>query len=230
MPNHDGITATIRSIRNRVLKNREHINSELRTKYVMIDPILRALGWDTANPGRVRMEAHFPGTSVIPDYALFKGKEGIPVGIVEAKAINPDVILKLRERIRWHNHRVAEEFRRLQSGAFEEDQAGRTSLFEQETWMGLREANEEQLERYIREIGLTQGYAVLTNGDDWWVYDLRKHSSHNSRKLRDALERETSILFSNDSKAADALGILRYENKWTQSIYSWEEFLRDGEK
>ena len=38
----------------------------------MIDPMLKALGWDTSNPSQVQMEARLPQTEGIPDYALFK--------------------------------------------------------------------------------------------------------------------------------------------------------------
>jgi len=57
--------------------------SEPLTRYVLIDPVLRALGWDTEDPSQVRPE--FPTESGNPDYALLW--EGKPWIMVEAKAL-----------------------------------------------------------------------------------------------------------------------------------------------
>jgi hypothetical protein len=57
--------------------------SEALTRYVLIDPILRALGWDTEDPSQVIPE--FPTESGSPDYALLW--DGKPHIMVEAKAL-----------------------------------------------------------------------------------------------------------------------------------------------
>lgn len=57
--------------------------SEALTRYALVDPLLRALGWDTADPAQVRPE--FPTESGNPDYALLW--EGKPHIMVEAKAL-----------------------------------------------------------------------------------------------------------------------------------------------
>ena len=44
--------------------------SEALTRYALIDPLLRALGWDTEDPEQVRPE--FPTKEGRPDYALLK--------------------------------------------------------------------------------------------------------------------------------------------------------------
>ena len=228
MQRHDSITATIRSIRKTALENGEYISSELRTKQVMTDPILRALGWDTSNPSEVQMEARLPQTASIPDYALFKNNPKTPVGILEAKTLNPVVVPRLKDRIQQHEHRVLEAFRNLRFGRFDEDQTNRNTLFDQETWAGLKEAHEAQLEKYVREIGMTAGYGILTNGDDWWIYDIQEYSG-SKEGLRRALVRETSILFEENSKAARDLEIIRRDSNWGGTTLQWSEFLRENE-
>lgn len=57
--------------------------SEALTRYALIDPILCALGWDTADPAQVRPE--FATESGNPDYALLW--DGKPHIMIEAKAL-----------------------------------------------------------------------------------------------------------------------------------------------
>jgi hypothetical protein len=61
--------------------------SEALTRYALIDPILRALGWDTEDPEQVRPE--FPTETGKPDYALIW--EGKPRIMVEAKPLGADL-------------------------------------------------------------------------------------------------------------------------------------------
>ena len=60
MPGTETIRRAVQSVRNRVQRDNGYINSESRTKYVLIDPLLRALGWDTADLARVKMEFRCP--------------------------------------------------------------------------------------------------------------------------------------------------------------------------
>lgn len=60
MPGTETICRAVQSVRNRVQRDNGYINSESRTKYVLIDPLLRALGWDTADLARVKMEFRCP--------------------------------------------------------------------------------------------------------------------------------------------------------------------------
>ena len=60
MPGIENIRRAVQSVRNRVQRDNGYINSEIRTKYVLIDPLLRALGRDTADPARVKMEFRCP--------------------------------------------------------------------------------------------------------------------------------------------------------------------------
>ena len=63
------------------------LNSFLATRYALVDPILRALGWDTADPEQVRPE--FPTETGKPDYALIG--EGKPLIMVEAKSLGTNL-------------------------------------------------------------------------------------------------------------------------------------------
>lgn len=58
--------------------------SEALTRYALVDPLLRGLGWDTGDPNQVIPE--YPVTNGSADYALF-GQSMKPAVIVEAKKL-----------------------------------------------------------------------------------------------------------------------------------------------
>lgn len=58
--------------------------NEAATRAVLIDPILRALGWDTANPYMVEVEKTLAQTRV--DYALYDHNADVKI-VVEAKSL-----------------------------------------------------------------------------------------------------------------------------------------------
>ncbi len=62
--------------------------NEAATRSVLIDPILRALGWDTANTNMVEVEKTM--NSVRADYALYDSN-ALPQIIVEAKALGTNL-------------------------------------------------------------------------------------------------------------------------------------------
>ncbi len=63
--------------------------SEALTRYVLIDPLLRALGWDTGDPSQVLVEYSLPkgAGKGFADYALL-GENAKPLIIVEAKSLH----------------------------------------------------------------------------------------------------------------------------------------------
>ena len=65
--------------------------NESATRAVLIDPILRALGWDTANTNMVEVEKTMD--NVRADYALYDSN-AIPRIIVEAKALGTSLVQK----------------------------------------------------------------------------------------------------------------------------------------
>ena len=68
---------------------------ETQTRYAIIDPILRALGWDTSDPKACRPEWQYEGSRLRVDYALFSGNtprdfdrgDAVPVIIIECKLL-----------------------------------------------------------------------------------------------------------------------------------------------
>ena len=60
---------------------------ETRTRQVLIDPLLRKLGWDVSNPNIVQLEYRVKRRR--PDYALMS--RGKPLAVVEAKKLGSDL-------------------------------------------------------------------------------------------------------------------------------------------
>ena len=60
--------------------------NEAQTRVSLIDPMLRALGWDVSNPDEVAQETG-RGAGVA-DYVLKDRRSGVPLTIVEAKSLN----------------------------------------------------------------------------------------------------------------------------------------------
>lgn len=114
---------------------------EDQTRYAIIDPILRALGWDTADPKECSIE-HFirdaKGNRGWADYALFRGYS---VEDLAGQKASPSVLVEAK--------------------------ALRTPL----------DPHEEQIERYILASRMTEGMAVLTNGNEWWLYHVSSFGS-----------------------------------------------------
>ena len=129
---------------------REHRNNfggisrEWRTRYWLIDPILRALGWDVNNPDEVSVEYLINGK--LADYAFFVPGQKNPVMIVEAKSIDDNSIAYVLGEI--------------------EDTSEDTGA----DWIEWSEDHISQLSGYAAE--LNQGYAVLTDGIAWCIWDL----------------------------------------------------------
>ena len=211
MTSHRIISDTIKTIRNRVRQNGQYITSELRTKYTLIDPLLRALGWDTADPYRVRMEYRFEQTKLIPDYVLFKARR--PAGILEAKALDTQQRPRLELNTAWDEQEIKNNFQKLQRG--ENITETKLNPYNKDTWTSIKQTDERQLEEYIQEIGLTSGYAILTNGDKWRVYDLAKYNTmEQTEPLRNAITGETSLLLDDPRRTTETLSLLRYDRSW----------------
>ena len=66
-------------------------NSEMSTRYIIIDPILNALGWRLSNPSECIVENFTEGGK--PDYTLLDD-EGKAVIVIEAKRIDGDTRYK----------------------------------------------------------------------------------------------------------------------------------------
>ena len=71
---------------------------ETRTRQLLIDPMLEALGWDVRNPAQVHLE--YKGTSGKPDYALFS--QGDVIALIEAKKLEmPPAHIKVEQVLKY---------------------------------------------------------------------------------------------------------------------------------
>ena len=116
---------------------------EYQTRYALIDPIIRALGWDTSDPKECYPEWQCQNQRV--DYALFARStaqevfEGsaIPAIIIEAKSVH------------------------------------RTDQPKGEYGQAIWEEDIQQLQNYINaEPRMSEGLAVFTNGRSWLLFLL----------------------------------------------------------
>ena len=82
----DELVKTIETLKERISEHRTVLQgSEAQTRMSLIDPLLRALGWETADPTLVRPE--FVLSTGRADYALL-GPDQKPAAIIEAKRLD----------------------------------------------------------------------------------------------------------------------------------------------
>lgn len=80
----DDLKATIETLQERIQAHRAYLEGyETRTRQALIDPMLRALGWDVENPDSVQVEYKVGKDRV--DYALMRNKK--PAAVIEAKVL-----------------------------------------------------------------------------------------------------------------------------------------------
>ena len=73
--------------------------SEAATRYTLIDPFLRELGWDTGDPTLVRPEYRTGSHGKSVDYALFSN--GKPVIMLEAKSLDTPLRCAVKQVIKY---------------------------------------------------------------------------------------------------------------------------------
>ena len=85
----DDLIQTIETLKERIKKHKDYLGGyEVRTRVSLIDPMLRALGWDVDDPDLVQVE---PKTdNGWADYALL-GISHRPVAFVEAKKLSANI-------------------------------------------------------------------------------------------------------------------------------------------
>ena len=116
---------------------------EEHTRYAVIDPIIRALGWNTSDPKECHPEYWRSGRRV--DYALFCTPDLEAIG---NGSIAPDVIVEAKK-------------------------------------LGMAlDGHVGQLRRYVGTVPRMQrGMAVLTNGREWWLYDLDRRGAFSGKRV-----------------------------------------------
>ena len=121
---------------------------EVHTRYAVIDPVITALGWDTADPKECHPEYPRYGDGeprARVDYALFAEPDLLAIGNYE---VAPNVIIEAKS-------------------------------------VGVELGEHvEQLEGYAEAAHrMRNGVAVLTNGREWWLYDLDRRGSFHGKRL-----------------------------------------------
>ena len=80
----DDLTGVIEELQDMIGKHRDYLSEdETRTRQVLIDPLLRELGWDVSDPDMVHLEYRVKQQRA--DYALMSN--GRPVAVIEAKRL-----------------------------------------------------------------------------------------------------------------------------------------------
>jgi hypothetical protein len=94
----EALLDTIQKVRERIQKHERALRAnEMLTRYALVDPILRALGWDTEDPDVV--EPEFRTETGRPDYAL--KHEGQPLVMVEVKSLGGNIERAREEGFRY---------------------------------------------------------------------------------------------------------------------------------
>ena len=221
-------TATvIRQLRSRAQAHWKYLSSgerETRTKYALIDPILRSLGWDTEDPTQVKMEhevSHGDDDNRRVDYALFNAPDSEPYILIEAKGLQSQNAENAKNLSRELTH--AEEMRtELWEGfsgkdglaAFDNSRM-KAELEDGGMLPGLKNEYLAQLSGYARAFDMQEGYGVVTNGDAWVIYDMRVSGSFD-----DKVTKSISLLGGKDSipNCVSALRLLRRTSNSKNSV------------
>ena len=98
----------------RVMGNSSYrlLTHEWSTRYFLIDPVIRALGWKTESPRELEIELPYQGGRV--DYVL-SDRNGNRVIFIEAKALR-SLTVKLRGRQTPHEGQLAKYIRGMKEG------------------------------------------------------------------------------------------------------------------
>ena len=193
---------------------------ETRTRYTLIDPILRVLGWELSDPSQVRVEIDIDMSSAVKkaDYALFKksGSGERPWILVEAKRLDPRQIERFRHMQSLKHNELASSWEAFNAPTTQSDSRWselNSQDFEEKTaiheknWSQLSRVNRvRQLRDYVSEFGMVEGYGVLTDGDEWSIYDIGR-----DRVFPQKPTNVVRVLGMDDSVAecAEALDLLR---------------------
>lgn len=97
----DDLVSVIETLKARLHAHRQVLQAnETRTRMALIDPLLQALGWDTADPALVLPEYDLSGNRA--DYALLDGT-GKPVALVEAKKLGEQLVSHRMQIVNYAN-------------------------------------------------------------------------------------------------------------------------------
>ena len=84
----DDLKRVIEKLQDMIGRHRDYLSEdETRTRQVLIDPLLQALGWDVSDPEAVQLEYRVGKKRA--DYALMS--DGPPIAVIEAKKLESDL-------------------------------------------------------------------------------------------------------------------------------------------
>ena len=97
----DDLASVIETLQQRIRQHAPSLReNEIRTRIALIDPLLRALGWDVSDPALVTPEYAVSGGRV--DYALL-GADGKAVALLEAKHLNEALTAHRMQMVNYAN-------------------------------------------------------------------------------------------------------------------------------
>ena len=97
----DELAACIEQLKTRMQSHRADLEeNEIRTRMALIDPLLRALGWDVSDPAVVRPE--FKIDNKPADYALLR-PDGEPAATLEAKRLGESLVAHRMQMLNYAN-------------------------------------------------------------------------------------------------------------------------------
>ena len=99
----DELVSLIETLAERIGRHRDVLGkNEMHTRMALVDPLLRALEWDTSDPQVVSAEYTVQGGGRA-DYALF-GEDAKPVAIIEAKKLGEPVDEHVLQMLNYAKH------------------------------------------------------------------------------------------------------------------------------
>ena len=111
----DELVKTIETLKERISTHDAVLRaSEAQTRYSLIDPLLRALGWDTAGPALVRPEYVVSGRRA--DYALLDAQGGVVV-FLEAKSLGEQLTNNHRSQVTGYANELGIRYPALTNGS-----------------------------------------------------------------------------------------------------------------
>ncbi len=123
----ESLLQLVETLRERISAHRAVLSqSEALTRYALIDPLLRELGWDTEDPSMVVPEYRVPNNQ-IADYVLFHGDH--PAMVVESKKLDESLQggRALDQGILYCAHTGASYFLLTDGNRWELYESGRTN-------------------------------------------------------------------------------------------------------
>ena len=123
----ESLLQLVETLRKRISAHRAVLSqSEALTRYALIDPLLRELGWDTEDPSMVVPEYRVPNNQ-IADYVLFHGDR--PAVVVESKKLDESLQggRALDQGILYCAHTGASYFLLTDGNRWELYESGRTN-------------------------------------------------------------------------------------------------------